>query len=267
VSEEAVAEEMPATEIDGSFVPIQRAGVTCVELDGEAVVLAEGSASPHYLNVTGTLLWNTFDGSATVEELAKDFAEAFEVDLDVMRTDILTATQEIGRAGLLEGVAYEPPPEPSYADPTGFSVGEPLPELRAPDLEGNEVSLADLRGKQMLLVNWSASCGFCTRIAPELAELQPDLRARGVEMVFLTFGAVEANRAMLDEFGLDPRVLVLDPSENEVFPSVGTPSAYIVDAEGKVASELKVGANAVPDLARTAAGASINAVGRDDQPL
>jgi hypothetical protein len=81
-----------------------------------------------------------------------------------------------------------------------------------------------------------------------------DLRERGVEMVFLTIGEVEENHALLDEHGLEPRVLVMDPAENEVFPGIGTPSAYLVDEEGKAASELQVGANMVPDLARSAAG-------------
>jgi peroxiredoxin len=254
LDEAAGSDEMHADEIDLSFVPTRRDGVTAVELDGEAVVILEGSATPHYLNQIGTIVWDTFDGSATLEELVADLAEAFGADVEVVREDVLELTRQIGRAGLLEGVAYEPPPEPVYAMPSGFTVGEPLPEFRAPDLEGNEVALSDLRGRPVLLVNWSPRCGFCVNIAPELAELQPDLRRRGVEMVFLTFGEAEENRALLQEHGLEPTALLLEPGENEVFPGIGTPSAYLVDEEGKAASELQVGANMVPDLARTAAG-------------
>ena len=62
--------------------------------------------------------------------------------------------------------------------------------------------------RPVLLVNWSPRCGFCTLIAPELAELQPELHARGVEMVFITLGDAEENRPLLEEHGLQPRVLV-----------------------------------------------------------
>jgi hypothetical protein len=94
----------------------------------------------------------------------------FSADIAVVRDDIVNP-QNIRRAGLLEGVAYEPPSEPSFAWPTG-GRGEPIPPFRLPDADG-EVALADLTERSVLLVNWSPRCGFCTRIAPELAELQP----------------------------------------------------------------------------------------------
>ena len=243
-----------AADIDGGFAPLPRSDVTAVVLEGEAVVLAEGASSAHYLDELATLVWNTFDGGSTIDELAEDFADVFGADIAVVRDDIVHLTQNIGRAGLLEGVAYEPPSEPSFAWPTGVDVGEPIPPFRLPDADGAEVALADLTERSVLLVNWSPRCGFCTRIAPELAELQPQLQARGVEMVFITLGDVEENEPLLEEHGLKPRVLFGDGLEVEVFAGVGTPSAYLVDVEGKAASPLTVGADKVPDLARAAAG-------------
>ena len=254
MSEPAEEELKSAADIDGAFAPRPRPDVTAVVLDGEAVVLAEGASSAHYLDELATLVWNTYDGEATIDELAEDFADVFGAELGVVRDDIVHLTQNIGRAGLLEGVAYEPPPEPSFAWPTGVDVGEPIPPFRLPDADGVEVALADLAERPVLLVNWSPRCGFCTRIAPELAELQPELQARGVEMVFITLGDAEENRPLLEEHGLHPRVLFGDGLDVEVFAGVGTPSAYLVDGEGKAASPLMIGADKVPDLARSAAG-------------
>jgi hypothetical protein len=70
-------------------------------------------------------------------------------------------------AGLLEGIAYEPPSEPMFAWPTGVDLGEPIPPFKLPDADGAEVAAADLRGRSVLLINWSPRCGFCTMIAPE----------------------------------------------------------------------------------------------------
>ena len=47
-----------------------------------------------------------------------------------------------------------------------------------------------------------------------------------------------------------------DGLDVEVFAGVGTPSAYLIDGEGKAASALMIGADKVPDLARSAAGMS-----------
>ena len=252
--EDRASEEMSAEDIDGAFVPVPRPDVTAVVLDGEAVLLAEGASEAHYLDEIATLVWSTFDGSATLDELSADFAEVFNADIEVVRRDIVALTQGVGRAGLLVGVAYEAPPDPSFAFPTGVAVGEPIPPFRLPDPDGAEFTVADLAEGPVLLVNWSPRCGFCSRIAPELAELQPDLHAHGVEMVFITLGDAEENRPLLEEHGLHPRVLFGEGLDVEVFAGVGTPSAYLVDGEGKAASPLTIGADKVPDLARSAAG-------------
>ncbi len=246
--------ELPADEIESEFVPVPRPNVAAVVLDGEAVLLAEGSANAHYLNEIGTIAWTAFDGAATLDELASDFAEVFGAELDVVREDLLTLARQIGRAGLLEGIAYEPPPE-SSPWPPGVAVGEPIPPFTLPDVEGAEVELADLGGRRMLLINWSPFCGFCAQIAPELAALQTGLRKRDVELVLVTRGSWEENRPLLD--GFDARVLFRGEAETEVFAGVGTPAAYLVDAEGRAASELTVGADQVPGLVRSAAGREI----------
>jgi len=244
-----------ATDIDGAFVPLQRQDVAAVMLEGETVVLAEGAAGAFFLDELATLVWDTFDGSASLEELAEDFADAFAAEPGVVLEDILTLTREIGRAGLLEGVAYEEPSEPSFAWPTGVKPGEPIPPFKLPDADGNQVAVSDLQGRQVLLVNWSPRCGFCTLIAPELSALQPELSARGVDLVFITLGDADENRLLLREHGLEPtRLLLGDQGETEVFAGVGTPAAYFVDGEGRAASELTIGADKVPHLARLIAG-------------
>jgi peroxiredoxin len=248
------SEGMSAGDIDASFVPLMRPDVTAVVLEGEAVLLAEGASEAHYLDEIATLVWSTFDGVAALHELAADFADVFNTDIDVVTRDILALTQGLGRAGLLVGVAYEAAPDPSFTWPTGVDVGDPIPPFRLPDGDGVEVALVDMSDQQLLLVNWSPRCGFCSRIAPELAELQPELQARGVELVFITLGDAAENRPLLEEHGLHPRMLYGEGFDAEVFAGVGTPSAYLVDEHGKAASTLAVGANTVPDLARRAAG-------------
>ena len=51
----------------------------------------------------------------------------------------------------------------------GLKAGTPAPDFRLPRLDGRgDLSLAELRGRQMLLVFSDPHCGPCNLLAPEL---------------------------------------------------------------------------------------------------
>jgi peroxiredoxin len=140
------------------------------------------------------------------------------------------------------------------AGPASVAVGSPLPPFRLPSLSGESVGLVDLRGKRVLLVNWSPSCGFCEQIAADLAELQPDLRKRQTELVLVAYGDADSNRLLSDRHSLRCPILLQQHSDSiEAFRGLGTPAAYLLDAEGRVDEPLAIGAIEVPSLAQTAA--------------
>ena len=246
--------DMAADEIDGSFAPRTRDNVASVELDGEVVLLLEGARRTHSLNQTGTVVWKCYDGESTLDEISADLSEIFSADADTVREDVISVTRDIGKAGLLEGVAEELPHEHlPMTTPEGLALGTEVPPFVAEDLDGNSVGPEDLQGSQVLLINWSPACGFCKRIGPDLAESQPHLKDKGVELVLLAIGDAEANREVLEDAGLSSKLWLHDGT-TELFAGLGTPVAYLIDADGKIASELTIGANDVPVLARNAAG-------------
>lgn len=136
--------------------------------------------------------------------------------------------------------------------PRGVPEGSSFGEFRLPNLDGQDVGLADFVGRRALLVNWSTDCGYCDLIAPELARLAPKLGQRGVELVLLSFGDAETNRRVAREHGLEKSVLLQREALPE-FRGLGTPVAYLLDEEGRVAAPLAVGATEVPQLAEQAA--------------
>jgi peroxiredoxin len=136
----------------------------------------------------------------------------------------------------------------------GLAVGAPVPSFRLPDLTGKTVGLEGFRGTRVLLVHWSTGCGFCDQIAPELAELQKKLSKRNVEIVLASYGDADSNRRHADQHGLDCPILLQPQGEPiEAFRMLGTPVAYLLDEEGRVAEPLAIGATAVPELAHSAA--------------
>jgi peroxiredoxin len=130
--------------------------------------------------------------------------------------------------------------------PAAQKVGEEAPEVRLPNLEGNTVELADFRGEETLVLFWNPGCGFCQQMLPDLKEWEATSTEDAPKLLVISAGSEQANR----EMGLSSTV-VLDQqfAVGREFGAVGTPAAVLVDAEGKVTSEVAVGAPAVLELA------------------
>jgi thiol-disulfide isomerase/thioredoxin len=229
-------------------VPARASQTSYVELDDEFVVAVERPDAQrfdaHWLDRTAAVVWSSFDGTTPLRQLIDDLAVAFGADRQVVRDDVLQLTRTLGRAGLLEGVAFEAPVLPAPTRPEGMPIGTSVPPFALEDLDGNAVTPATVFGNMQVLVNWSPTCGYCVRIAPDLARLTGALRGSDIELVLVTSGSVADNRRVLDDAGLDCTVWRGDSFD--LFDGLGTPTAYLVDEQGAIASELQLGANELP---------------------
>jgi peroxiredoxin len=136
----------------------------------------------------------------------------------------------------------------------GAKIGEPAPALRLPDLEGRTVDLADFRGSDTLVLFWNPGCGFCQRMLEDLKAWEANRPKGAPKLLVVSTGTVEANRAM----GLRSRVL-LDEGFTTArrFGATGTPIGVLVDAQGKIASHLAVGAESVLALTQIGQAATV----------
>jgi thiol-disulfide isomerase/thioredoxin len=131
--------------------------------------------------------------------------------------------------------------------PEGPKVGEPAPEIKLDDLmSGKSVELKDFKGSETLVLFWNPGCGFCQQMLPDLKDWEANPPEGPPKLLVVSAGTPEANK----EMGLSsPVVLDQQFEAGRAFGAMGTPSAVLVDAEGKVASEVAVGAPAVLELA------------------
>ena len=136
--------------------------------------------------------------------------------------------------------------------PTGLSVGAQFPTFRFPNLAGRAVGLKDFEGRRVLIVHWSVECGFCAAIGKELALLEDVLAKQKVQLVLFSHDDATASQKQAKQLGLkSPIVLAKDVSEAlEAFDNFGTPAAYLLDEQGRVAHPLVVGSDQVLILAR-----------------
>ena len=99
-------------------------------------------------------------------------------------------------------------------------------------------------------MNWSPTCGYCVAIADELAALDAVLADYGVRLLLVTSSDGESDRSLGASHGLQAPTLLRGTSGVDPFGGMGTPAAYLLDAEGRIAEHMAVGADEVPALAR-----------------
>jgi thiol-disulfide isomerase/thioredoxin len=127
-------------------------------------------------------------------------------------------------------------------------VGDMAPALNLPDLDGKLVELAKFPRKPTLVLFWNPGCGFCQRMLPDLKAWEAKRPKGAPQLLIVSSGDVEANRTM----GLvSPILLEQGFQTGFAFGVNGTPSAVLVDAQGRIASSAAVGADAVLRLARS----------------
>jgi peroxiredoxin len=142
--------------------------------------------------------------------------------------------------------------------PASLAIGSVAPDFDLPDLSGSRQSLVQFRGRRVLLIFFSPQCGFCTKMLPRLAAVASvDKDDRPIPLL-VTTGRTEVNRELMSKYGIGWPVLVQEQMEVATrYHANSTPTGYLIDEEGAIASALAVGADALlalldgPQPART----------------
>lgn len=157
-----------------------------------------------------------------------------------------------------------------FDDPqAGLPPGSPAPDFDLPGLNGERKTLADFRGQSLLLIFFNPGCGFCREMVPRLAALERSRKSEGEHSpvtlaatnghplpLIITRGDMEQNRQFFAEHPVEHPVLVQQKTEvSDAYAAKGTPGGYLIDAEGKIASELALGAERLLELANETARA------------
>ena len=174
---------------------------------------------------------------------------------------VLLAKQELERRLLEQGGGEQPVPE-------GLPVGSEAPSFELPDLEGVTHRLEEYRGEPFVLGFFNPGCGYCQQLSPRLGELP----AGGRRLVLVSQGGTEDNLRLREAHRWRCEVVHEDDLEVvQAYQTYGTPSGYLIDAEGRIASPLVLGADgllALCDPASTppSAAGSAEGNGRGAEP-
>ena len=121
--------------------------------------------------------------------------------------------------------------------PFARATSKAIPELVFEDGAGRTRSLADFRGKLVVLNLWATWCAPCREEMPALDRLQAQLGGPRFEVLALSVdqqGATLA-RKFFTEVGVRSLGLYVDPSAQAAFKlgAVGLPSTLLVDGTGR----------------------------------
>src|SRR5262245_55014587 len=86
-------------------------------------------------------------------------------------------------------------------------VGTAAPDFELPDLAGVRRKLSGFRGQDVLLIFFNPQCGFCTKMAADVAALPTDCSNQRPVPIVVTTGDVDENRKLVERYGI--RCLVL----------------------------------------------------------
>jgi cytochrome c biogenesis protein CcmG, thiol:disulfide interchange protein DsbE len=116
------------------------------------------------------------------------------------------------------------------------AIGKPVPAYSAVTLDGRAVSLADLRGRPVLLNIWATWCRPCRDEMPYLQSLYEEHKASGFEIIGVsidTDGEEQTVRDYATRLGVTYPVW-FDPDQrvSNVFLAVGVPASYLIGRDG-----------------------------------
>lgn len=116
-------------------------------------------------------------------------------------------------------------------------VPEPLAAVAFVDGEGRQRTLADWKGRVVLLNLWATWCAPCRKEMPELDQLQADMGSDRFEVVALAVdrAGVEAARKFLQQINASALRLYVDATARGVteLKAAGLPTTVLIDREGR----------------------------------
>jgi hypothetical protein len=202
--------------------------------------------------VTVALVVESPEAAATLEHVLVDGAGAVRSAYAVDTVPAAVLVSSFGtRASLVatgvaaiqqlasSALAEETPPA-LWED--GLPIGEPMPRLLLPDLDGKPAELTELVSLPTVFLFWRPGCRPCRGLWEDVRAWERDRPEGAPQLVIVSTGS---RADTLPEDFRSPTLIDTELSAGEAFRTTGAPMAVLVDRERRIASRVAVGPEAV----------------------
>ncbi|MFQ3543227.1 TlpA disulfide reductase family protein [Halobacillus rhizosphaerae] len=122
--------------------------------------------------------------------------------------------------------------------PRELKTGEKAPDFTLETLNGDSITLDDLKGKKVFLNFWATWCPPCQEEMPELETFYQDFGDE-VEIVAVNAtgsekGVAEVNKYMKEHHYHFPVVLDKELKVNDLYQALTIPTTYFIGTDGRI---------------------------------
>ncbi|GHO45978.1 peroxiredoxin family protein [Ktedonospora formicarum] len=120
---------------------------------------------------------------------------------------------------------------------TGLQVGDVVPPFTARTLDGQAKTLDEYIGHATAFVFVSPDCEPCHNVLSTLVQVKPQIQQGETDLVLICNGDEKQARTLAERFPVHVPILIAPRKENSLIQDYqvqGTPSFYILDAQGKI---------------------------------
>ena len=119
--------------------------------------------------------------------------------------------------------------------------GETAPNFSLPDLNGNMISLADYKGKVVLLNIWATWCPPCVEEMPSMEKLHQAMKGTDFEILAVSIDAsgTKTVTPFMKKHKLSfPALTDTKGAIKRLYQTTGVPESFIIDKDGIIAEKV-----------------------------